>query len=146
MKSKPRKAVHLLIGTLLLIACCSSSREPVDLFADDMCSFCKMAISQKQFAAEIITATDEVFKFDDIGCMFSFIKSRNIKTETSTLYVMDFQTGNWIAAEKANFIASRDIETPMGGGVIAFKEKEAVQQYNGRLLTYAQLLQEKRHE
>jgi hypothetical protein len=32
-----------------------------DPFPKNVCSFCKIVISQKQFAAEIITETDEVF-------------------------------------------------------------------------------------
>jgi copper chaperone NosL len=132
--------------TLLILASCSSSREPVDVFADDMCSSCKMAISQRRFAAEIITETDEVFKFDDIGCMLSFIKSRNLQGKTAAVFVMDFNKASWIAAEKANFLAAREIETPMGGGVIAFQEKQSAQEHKGRFLTYTELLQEKGHE
>jgi copper chaperone NosL len=49
---------------------------PVDIDPGDMCQSCKMAISQKKYAAEFVDKDGGVFKFDDIGCMFRFAKQR----------------------------------------------------------------------
>lgn len=144
MKDKSRKAA--LIAFFAFLISCSSSKQPVDIFPEDICRFCKMAISQKQFAAEMITETDEVYKFDDIGCMLTFISTHKLKSKVVASYVMDFDELDWIPAETANFIATNKIETPMNGGLIAFgaNPDSALKQYGGRLFTYSQLVQEKK--
>jgi copper chaperone NosL len=107
-----------------------------------------MAISQKQFAAEIISTNDNVFKFDDIGCMLNYIEKHQMKGKIAASYVMDFEKGNWILAEQASFVATNEIQTPMGGGYLAFHNDEearsASNRFKGRLLTYSQLIQEKK--
>jgi copper chaperone NosL len=107
-----------------------------------------MVISEKQFAAEIISTNDEVFKFDDIGCMLNYIEKHQMQHKIGARYVMDFEKRNWILAEQASFVATNEIQTPMGGGYLAFQNNEkaqsAIQRFKGRLLTYSQLIQEKK--
>ena len=62
----------ILALAVFLAACAGEAIKPVDIEASDMCSFCRMAISEKRYAAEIIDAEDNVMKFDDIGCMLRY--------------------------------------------------------------------------
>jgi copper chaperone NosL len=137
----------IIILIAIFLAFCSSTTKPVALHPEDMCSFCKMAISQKQFASEIISTDGDVFKFDDIGCMLNYIKKRQMKGKIAASYVMDFEKTNWILAEQASFVATNEIQTPMSGGYLAFHNNKeahlASQRFKGRLLTYSQLLLEK---
>jgi copper chaperone NosL len=135
-----------LIVIALFLPFCSSGIKPVDLNPEDMCSFCRMAISEKQFAAEIITKNGDIFKFDDIGCMLNYIKGKKLRNEIAASYVMDFEKRNWIAADHANYVATSEVQTPMGGGFLAFETREnaqsAVSRFKGHALSYSQLMQE----
>ncbi len=71
-----RLLLALLLTTLVLFggACASSAFDPVELYPEDMCSRCKMAISDKRFAGEILSGDGSVRKFDDLGCMFGVLR------------------------------------------------------------------------
>ena len=137
-------AWSLIVGVAVFANCQKRTVEPVAIAAEDMCSFCKMAISEKQYAAELIDSDGQVFKFDDIGCVVNFIKQRSISVSGASLFVMDFDQRQWIKAENAYYVKSPDVTTPMNGGIIAFRDQakaqEAVAKYHGKLLRFKELL------
>ena len=106
-----------------------------------MCSYCRMAISAKQFAAELITKDKKIYKFDDTGCMLNFINKQ--KPKIQAVYVADFYSDEWIAAENAQFVATPTVSTPMGGGFLAFENTNdaevASSKFKGRLLKFSEL-------
>jgi copper chaperone NosL len=79
-----------------------------------------MAISQKQFAAEVLDAEENVHKFDDIACMLRFLKQREMKA--AAVFVADYQTREWVKANSAFFLRTDQVATPMGGGLLAFSD------------------------
>ena len=105
----------------LLTACRSHSPQPVEIESSDMCGYCRMAISQKQFAAEALDADENAIKFDDIGCMLRYLAAAQRKP--AALLVMDYGTRRWIEAGVASFVRGSRIPTPMGGGILAFGER-----------------------
>lgn len=128
----------LMIGVTVFANCQTRTAEPVALVPEDMCSHCRMAISEKQYAAELIDSEGTAFKFDDIGCMVNFLKSGKNKTTMATSFVMDFNERKWIKAADAFYVRSSEFTTPMNGGMVAFrteaKAQEAANKYNGTLL------------
>ena len=112
--------------------------------AEDMCSFCRMAISEKRFASELLIQDGEVFKFDDIGCMLRFRKSHGHPESVVATFVLDYETRKWLKAEEAYFVKSKEFKTPMGGNVVAFKAgadaAAAADRTQGVSLRYAALL------
>ena len=115
--------VIILFAALALVACTAGEVKPVDIEASDMCANCKMAISEKQFAAEMITTNDEVLKFDDIKCLMKYRAGHADKVAGSTSFVVDHASGKWIRADKAYFVRSATVKTPMSGNVLAFSDK-----------------------
>lgn len=105
---------------LALPACSPTEVKPVDIYPEDMCAHCRMAISDERFASEIIGAQGEVFKFDDIGCMENF-KSRRTDIRIEGAFHKDFETRAWVPASKATIIET-DIFTPMSSGKVAFAD------------------------
>src|SRR5688500_7286310 len=75
---------------IILAGCHKSELEPVTIEPEDMCGFCKMAISEKRYAAEFIDIDGQPFKFDDIGCMVDFMQSKGNKQRIRAYFVMDF--------------------------------------------------------
>lgn len=106
-----------------------------------MCVFCRMAISQLQYAAEVIDVDEAVYKFDDIGCMLRFSHSRNLKG--ATWFVMEYDSRTWLPATGAHFVRSPAIQSPMAGGIIALRDRAKAEEYarnfRGDLLRFGDL-------
>jgi copper chaperone NosL len=145
IQSNPKRlCVTLLLGALWLAGCGKPKFEPVEIAAEDMCAFCKMAISEKPYAAEFLNRDGDVLKFDDIGCMASYVAEKKVGDSVAAFFVVDFHTKRWLKAEEADFIISPNFHTPMGGGMVAYKDRsraEAAAAANrGRLISFAETL------
>jgi copper chaperone NosL len=90
-----------------------------------MCGYCRMAISQKQFAAEVLDADENAVKFDDIGCMLRYLAG--VKQKPVAVFVADYSTRGWVTAGKASFVRGSKIATPMGGGILAFGDRSSAE-------------------
>jgi copper chaperone NosL len=101
------------------MACTSAGMSPVPIEDGDICTFCKMAISEKQFASEIITDDERVLKFDDIGCLLRYRQQAGVSLAQAAIFVTDHEGRQWLKAEDAFFTRSKTIKTPMGSGIIA---------------------------
>jgi len=117
----PKVVKQFLFAIILMSACSIGELQPVPIEAHDMCSFCKMAISEKRFAAEIITEDDQVLKFDDIGCMLRHRVAAGERLKREAIFVMDFESDRWLKADHAWFERSK-IKTPMGSGIVAYAD------------------------
>ncbi len=134
------------IGLLLGISClfffsfCGKKEvEPVEIYPEDICSFCRMAISDPKFAGEIIIEnTTEILKFDDIACLVSY-KNKIDSNKDLFTFVHDFKTGEWIKFEAAVFVLAEEFQTPMGSGLVSFKNesdaKEFLKNENGEIVS-----------
>jgi copper chaperone NosL len=107
---------------LVSSACHGGPLKPVALEPDDMCSYCKMAISSKRYAAEFIDREGQAFKFDDIGCMISYINDKKDRDAIAVAYVNDFNNSEWLRAEEGHYLRSNSFDTPMSFGIVAFKD------------------------
>lgn len=138
-----RSASCMVICVAVLANCQKQAVEPIALAPEDMCAYCKMAISEKRYAAEFIDGEGQPSKFDDIGCMGNFIKTRNV-TAIAAYFVMDFKEGKWIKADNAYYVRSVELRTPMNGGIIAFQNesdaREAIGRYRGTALRFQDIL------
>jgi copper chaperone NosL len=91
-----RKVKALLFLFLIFsLLSCSKEIKSEEIEPYDICYLCKMAISQLEFATEIVTPDGEVYKFDDIGCMIEFSKMRDLP-KCSVMFVRDFYTKEWV--------------------------------------------------
>src|SRR5262245_58234035 len=88
---------------LLMMTCCQSRPpQPVEIEAYDTCASCRMAISQKQFAAQFFDGEGNVHKFDDAACMLRFLKQRAMKP--AAVFLADYETRKWINGTLALFV------------------------------------------
>ena len=135
-----------IIGVCCLIivicsACGSHELKAEAIEPGEMCTFCKMAISQKRFAAELINKQDEVFKFDEIGCMVNYLKQH--PQTPAAYFVADSVSGEWLDGTTATYVHSAEFETPMSGNIVAFRDRtlaeKAATTRQGELLTPQQL-------
>jgi copper chaperone NosL len=141
-----RRCVALLLSALWLAGCGKPKFEPVEIAAGDMCAFCKMAISEKPYAAEFLNQGGDAFKFDDIGCLANQLKTRQNRSDIAAFFVVDYDSGQWVNAEQAYFVRSEEFKTPMSGRVVAFKDRskadEAAAKYHGNLRGFGEVFGE----
>ena len=143
VKRQPCRTVILLVICLLLDACAQREPKPVEIAPEDMCAFCRMAISERRFAAEIITRDGDALKFDDIGCMLDYLKGKDNQSRIAAYFVADFETREWVRGEAAFYARSGEFKTPMSHGIVAFKDpgraETAANNYKGRLIRFSEL-------
>jgi copper chaperone NosL len=100
-----------------------SSGPPMLRFGQDRCDACGMIISDPRYAAAARRA-DEVWRFDDIGCLLGHA-GPGLATGQTAGYVHDAETHEWLDAKAATFVRSAQIRTPMGFGIAAYATPEA---------------------
>ncbi|MDH4069061.1 MAG: nitrous oxide reductase accessory protein NosL [Ignavibacteria bacterium] len=110
------RTAFLLIA-LLVSSCSPREIEPVPIYEEDTCSFCRMSISEPRFAAEILSTSSEVYKFDDLGCLRSF-RERRTDVVPAGVFVIDYDNGTWLPYHRA-VVTVTGIRTPMASGLIA---------------------------
>lgn len=137
----------LLLSTLLLTAACNNnvSTEPVPPtihYGEDLCQFCNMIISEERFAAGYLTQDGEERIFDDIGGMFQYHLQE--QEEVMAFFVHDYEEKSWIRAEKAYYVLSEELPTPMLFGIIACTDLEKAEliasNSDGAVLTFDEAL------
>lgn len=140
----------ILFGMLILAGCANEQTyEPVEINPEvDVCEICNMSIVHEHYATEIISASGDVFKFDDIGCMIEFVHEEESlsRDEIGKQYVRDVESGGWVELENAYHVYHEDIWTPMANGVVSFEGKEAAENFikkegKGELYDYNKLIE-----
>jgi len=112
---------------LLILASCDNDKvlKPVDIhYGQDICERCKMIISEERFSSQMILKNGEVYNFDDIGGMITYVSENKINPETAVIYVKDFNTNKWLTSDEAVFISLENINSPMNFGLIAVSNNE----------------------
>ncbi|MDP2886436.1 MAG: nitrous oxide reductase accessory protein NosL [Ignavibacteria bacterium] len=111
--------VGVICSALILVAmgCGRKEVKPVDIFPEDNCSNCRMAVSERAFASEIIVESGEVMKFDDLACLEQF-RRKNPDLNIDEIFVTDHETGQWLPYKKS-VVVKTGLQTPMGSGKIA---------------------------
>lgn len=135
-------AFSCILG-LLIVGCQAprADRPPQIRYGEEPCAFCGMLISEERFAAALITTNGETKTFDDIGCLLHDLTERD--HSTVHVWVHDYGSGRWLKAQHAVFVRSREVPTPMGGGLFAFSTQEAAEQFahdmHGTVVRFEQL-------
>jgi len=89
----------------------------------DMCERCKMAVSERKFAVQIINPKNaKGYKFDDIGCAVLWLNEEKIPwKDKAIIWITDAKTGKWIDARKALY--ADGAITPMAFGFAAYTKE-----------------------
>jgi len=103
-----------------------------------------MTIVDKVHAAEIVTQKGKIYKFDATECMINFMD--DFDTSEIELYLSNNYTEPevLIDATQATFLISKQIPSPMGAFLSAFKNHTEVEKFQaekgGDLYTWETLL------
>jgi copper chaperone NosL len=134
----------ILFLILITISSCNINPEPIQ-YGHDECSFCKMTIIDKAHAAQLVTKKGKQFKYDAIECMVWNVNEVPALAEKSILLVADYLgPGTMLPAEKASYIVSNHIKSPMGANLSAVandsKVDSLIQVFEGEKYSWVQLL------
>jgi copper chaperone NosL len=124
-----RRAALKACATVALIVACtacgpSASRpEPLDT-KHDLCISCRMTVSDRTLAAQLIASGDEPKFFDDLGCLSQYLTAHP-PPRGATVFVADHRTGEWTPAAGAVFSRMPRRATPMASGLMAHATAES---------------------
>jgi copper chaperone NosL len=118
------KILSIALLAILLVSC-SIEPEPI-VYGEDACHHCKMTLMDRKFGAELVTKKGKIYKFDDVNCMLSFYNSGEVASDDfSHKLVVDFtQPAKLIEADKAFYLKSPKIKSPMASQVAAFEREQ----------------------
>lgn len=112
------------------------------------CSVCNMAIDESARRFSVIdTKSNDKVAFDDIGCALLWRQEQCASKElsfNSNAAVFDYYSGEPVAIEDAVFVVDSGAKTPMGYGIIAFKDKQSAERFiketgKGKAVAYGTL-------
>ena len=130
-RKKSVNVVALMTGILFMSACGVEGPAPVKINVDT-CAYCKMTVTDPQFAAQLTTTKGRNYFFDDIKCMIDFTES-NIGLAYDQFYVSDYcQPSRFIDVDDAHMLHSDSLRSPMGGNVAAFASLDSIQFYQSK--------------
>ena len=141
---KKNLATMLTLLMVLSLASCNTGPELIKK-GTDTCQFCKMTVSDDRFGAEIVTHKGRIFKFDDIHCLATFLKTGAVSAgDIKDIYFTDFCNGHGLINEKNSSLLKSDaLKSPMGGNTAAFSNldslKKMQQLFSGTPISWNEL-------
>lgn len=126
-----RPSMMIIMVLALLIASCSAQPQKISI-GKDICYTCKMGFTNKKFGGEVLTNKGKVFLFDDVICMTRFLKSGSLnEKDIAQLLILDYnQEDHFIISDKASFVISTSIKTPMNSNAAAFASQQEAETFN----------------
>jgi len=107
-----------ILAALAAGACSAPGPAPLDT-RNDTCSWCRMAVSDGRFAAQLVVPGDDPRFFDDIGCLAGYLRAKRDLSKGSLAYVADHRTKSWVEAGAAVYTRVKALDTPMGSHLVA---------------------------
>lgn len=140
-------ALLTIVLALLLAGCSRGQSEikpPTIRLGEDKCADCDMIINDMRFACaaihEVSAGDYESLLFDDIGDLVHYLAQHSDQTFAAS-YVHDYETQAWIEADKAAYVSSPELKTPMASGLLAVSSTSAAQalaaKMNGTVMDWA---------
>jgi copper chaperone NosL len=108
-------------------ACRSAGRGPVPLDAGHVnCAYCRMGVTDRRFASQVLVPGDDPRFFDDLGCLGHFLADTADLPAGTRVYVADHRTRTWVAADRAIYTRVESLSASMGSHVIAHESNESL--------------------
>jgi copper chaperone NosL len=122
--------LHLWNRTLVLFVTlvalgCAPPTPGVIHYDSDACDHCRMTISDPAFAAQVVTGTGKVYRFDDPKCLVSFVAAGQVSPSAiHSIWINDHaHPETLVDATHAVFVVSERLRAPMNGGMAAFASR-----------------------
>src|SRR6056297_867568 len=115
-----------ILALTILSACINQEPKEINLHTDE-CTYCKMVISDQQFASQLVSDKGKSYPFDSIECMAAYEYQNPDMSENAKLYAADYtQKGNWLLIDNADIYRAESIQSPMGLSIFALPKHDPV--------------------
>ena len=122
------KLVVALVIAVWAGACASRASDPPAIAIDrSACSRCGMLISERAHAAAVRSADGHDQLFDDIGCLVATVRAG--LPHDVQYWFNDAADGEWIRSVDPTFVVAASLRTPMGGGIVAYRDRAAAERF-----------------
>ncbi len=121
-----------------------SELKPQEIPDRARCPECGMYVKDyENWASQALLNNKEVVFFDDPGDLIIYYKKN--KENIVKMYIRDYYSQKWVDAEKAFYVTSARIPTPMGFGIVPFEKKEDAEAFKkdyiaGNIVTFEELV------
>lgn len=138
-------ALMLLLASAVA-GCGGPAAGPPELIVDrTACADCSMLISTPEVAAAYRIAGRQAAAFDDTACLLAALAGEPTR-EGLVVWFQDAEGSGWVESAAATVVRTDRSLTPMGSGILAFRDPEAaeaaVHLRGGQLVTLEDLLSE----
>lgn len=100
-------------------ACRSATPGPAVLDpAHEACAYCRMIVSDRGLASQLIAPYEEPRFFDDMGCLRNYLATASTLPAQARVYVADHRTKAWVPAERAVYTRAEATTAAMGSHII----------------------------
>jgi copper chaperone NosL len=142
---RPFYKLAFLALFIILTPACNTGPKEIE-YGHDACQYCKMTIVDKIHAAELVTDKGKVFKFDATECLLHYLKESE-NSKGASLFTNYFESPTkLISSEKASYLISENLPSPMAANLTAFKSQAQAEiilkEKGGKLLTWDALITE----
>lgn len=121
-----KSLVFLTLVLLLLSACINQEPKEVNLHTDE-CAYCKMVISDQQFASQLVSDKGKSYPFDSIECMAAYAFQTPDVAENAKYYAADYtQRGEWLLIDNADIYHAESVPSPMGLSLFALPRQDPI--------------------
>ena len=117
-----RRLIAASLSAILLVACARTDAPTEPVWGKEPCAHCKMLVSDRRYAAQIVDEAGERRFFDDVGCMVLWMDGRE---PPERAWVRESTSGAWLDPRAAAY--EPGARTPMdfgfearSGGGLAF--------------------------
>jgi copper chaperone NosL len=121
-----KKTISILfLFTSLFLSSCTGGFEPI-VYGHEACSYCKMTIMDKRYAAEVLTKKGKTYKFDDISCLKKYIAEEKLPESAIAVFVADYKNpgSQFLDAREVVYLHNEIFKSPMNGNFAAFSKAE----------------------
>jgi copper chaperone NosL len=116
----------LFVAALVALSCARGTPPPAALDAGNVaCASCRMIVSDRHFASQIVAPYEEPLFFDDLGCLTRFLAETPASAPGAVTYVADHRTGDWVRADRAVYSTVPTLTAPMGSHVLGHASEES---------------------
>ena len=135
---------YLLVLIGMVTMSCEIKSQPIS-YGSDVCHFCSMTIVDKQYGSEVVTKKGRVYKFDSIECLLNHSHQEEDVEIAMKLCNHYHSPGELIELEKATFLISENLPSPMGAFLTAFESEasalKAKKEYGGDIYNWNELVE-----
>ena len=116
----------VMLLALVFALGCTAEPDPI-LFGVQECAHCRMTITERPFAAQLMTVKGRTHSFDAIECMVRYTRSSFASHDEVKLFRVADQIPphDLIDATQAIFVISESIPSPMGGNLSAYRNRDS---------------------